>query len=95
MSVLDQRQPADAGPYADADLLEVFLLEVEARVLDRIDRGGETVMDERVEAARLFRREPFRNFKAFDFPGDLAREFCRVETRDQGDAGFAGDDASP
>ena len=52
-------------------------------------------MDERVEAARLFRREPFLNFKAFDFPGDLAREFGRVETRDTGDAGFAGNDASP
>ena len=49
VGIFDQRQAADAGADADADLLAVFLVEIEARILDRIDRRSETVVDESVD----------------------------------------------
>ena len=55
--VLDHRQAADARADAHADALLVAGVAVEAGVLDRLHRGDEAVVDERVVAARFLRRQ--------------------------------------
>ena len=85
MRVFDQRQAADTRADAHANLIAVFLLQIEAGVLDRIDRRSQPVMNESVEPPRFLGRQPFRDFKAFDFARDLAREARRIEARDARD----------
>jgi len=51
----DQRKPADARADANADLLEGFFLEIDARVFQRLDAGDKSVMYERIKSPGFFR----------------------------------------
>ena len=95
MGVFDQRQSADARPDADADLLALLPVEIDAGVLECIDRSGKTVMDEDVEAACFLGGKPFRNVEILHLPRDLGRERTGVKMRDAADAGFTGNDVGP
>src|SRR4030095_9936066 len=93
LRVLDHRQTADAGTHADAHALLVPAVAIEARVLDRLHRRDEAVMDERIVAARFLRRQILAHIEILHFAGDMYGEVARVEARDPGDAGMAREDA--
>jgi len=66
--ILDQRQAADAGTDADADLLAVLAFEIETGILERIDRRRQAVVNEDVEAACFLGRQIVADVEAFTSP---------------------------
>ena len=66
--LLDHRQPADARADAHARALLVAVPALEPGVADRLHRGDEAELDERVLAPRLLRREPLRPSKSLTSP---------------------------
>ncbi len=93
--VFDERQPADAGADAHAHALLVAGVVVEPGVVDGFDRGGEAVVDERVEAARFLRRQIFADVEALDLARDARGERRGVEARDRGRCRSARADRCP
>ena len=63
MRLLDQRQSADSGAYADADLLAHFPVEIYAAVFQGVNAGSKAVMDEGVEASGFLGRKPLRDLE--------------------------------
>ena len=56
VSLLDQRQTTDAGADANTNLLAIFPLKIETGILQRINRGGNAIVNKGIEAAGLLRR---------------------------------------
>ena len=95
LRVLDHRQAADAGPHAHAHALLVAGIAVQARVLDRLHRGDQAVVHERVVAAGFLGGQVLADVEFLHLAGDVHRKVRRVEARDPGDAGTARDDVRP
>ena len=55
VGVFDGIQPADAGTHQNADAPGIFLGNGEPRIFESLERGGDTVLHERIHATLLFR----------------------------------------
>jgi hypothetical protein len=93
--LLDERQAADAGADDDADAVLVFVLQIEAGVLDGHRRGGEGVVDEGVRLLDLFPVDPFLGLEAAYLSGDARGELAGVELGDAIDARSSFDQSLP
>ena len=99
LGVLDQRQAADARADQAADALRFLGVELvvgrQAGVADRLDRGGQAEVDERVHVTRFLGREIVFDVEALDLAGEAAGEGRGVELGDVGDAGAAREQVLP
>ena len=93
--LLDHRQAADARPHDHAHALGIHRVGREAGVLDRLGRGCDAVMDERVEVTRLLGRHPVRDLEPADFARDAGGERGGIELGDGTDPPLTGNQAGP
>lgn len=93
--VFDHRQAADAGTDQHADALRVGFGHFQPAVLDGLDAGGDAVMDERIHVPGFLRRDVLLGAEALHFAREMAGEVRRIELRDGGDTGLAGDEIGP
>ena len=92
----DAGQAADARAdvHADTVFVEVFRV-VQAGIADGLQRGGDAVVDEYVHAAGFFAADVLADVEIAHFAGDLAVDVGCVETGDEADAAFAGQQVIP
>src|SRR5690606_29086302 len=93
--VLDRMNAADARADHDADARRVFVIDFEARVLDRLHGSGNAVMDERIHAARFLRGDVLLDVEVANLAGKPGREVAGIEMRDRPNAALAGPDVRP
>src|SRR5215469_12307071 len=92
---LDLVQPADARTKNDPATEGVFLGEVEARVLDRVDGRHERELREAVDALGIAQRNVAFGRPIAHFAAKLHLEVRGVEGRDRPDAALAAVDSLP
>ena len=80
---------ADARADIRADALTIFLLEIEARVLDGHASRRHSELRVAIHALRLFLIDVVRRVEILDLAGDLRMEALRIEARDAPDAVLA------
>ena len=93
--VLDEPDAADAGTHRHADALAVRLRDLETRVPERIDAGGDAVMDERIHFLDVLDRQVFSSVKIFDRTGNASRKLARIEGGNRCDPALSGNDVFP
>src|SRR5690606_5244483 len=88
-------QTADTGAHCDADTRAVLRRDLETRILQRIGRGGKTVMHERVHLAELLRRQVFLRVESLHRATEADRKCADVETGDRSDTALTGENVRP
>ena len=95
MAFLDPRQSTDTGPYGDSDSLRIAVVDLKARGFDRLNAGGNAVVDERVILARILGRHIGGHIKVFDGSADATRELAGIKAIQHRDTTAAVDNALP
>ena len=95
VSILDHRQPANAGTDVYADTLGILLGYFQSGILQRLHSGNQTEMDKPVHASCIFGGKKLRDIEILHFAGNLCRHCAGIKVGDSGNAGFSRDDILP
>ena len=91
----DHRQTANARTDVHANALGAVARGFDACVLDRLNAGGKTVMNEGVHPSRVFRRQVGSDVEVSNFTGNLDRKVRDIEPGNLGNTGTAIDNVVP
>jgi len=92
---LDDVESADAGADVDTDTVTILVSDLEAGVLHRLGRGGESEVDEAAHFAGLFFVHEKEGVKIFDLGGKADGVASEIEGFDLGHSATAGQQALP
>ena len=90
-----QRLPAGARPEDDPDLGPVLVGDLEARIGQRLLRGGDAEVHARLAPPGGLRVHPVGRHEVVDLAAELGLVWRRVEPGDRPEAGHAVDEAGP
>src|SRR5690606_6729375 len=93
--LFDRVEAADAGAHRDADARAILLRDLNARILQRVGRGRETVVHEGVHLPQILRGEILFGLESLYRTAEANRNRAYVETSDRADTALAGQDIFP